>query len=139
MNRTLGIVFVVISAAAFGTFAVFGRWAYDAGMDVFSILFLRFSLAAILMAGLMLARREALPRRAALIRLMGMGAVGYVGQAFSYLTALQYASAGLVALLLYLYPIIVMLLSAVFLSERITCAKLIALVLALIGLARTVG
>jgi drug/metabolite transporter (DMT)-like permease len=139
MNRTLGIFLIVLSAAAFGTFAVLGRWAYDEGLDVFSILFLRFSLAAIFMAGLMAARREAFPRGSVLLRLIGMGAVGYVGQAFSYLTALKYASPGLVALLLYLYPIIVMLLSALFLRERITRAKLIALVLALIGLALTVG
>lgn len=139
MNRTVGILLIVISAAAFGTFAVLGRWAYDAGLDVFTILFLRFSLSGVIMAGLMAARREAFPRGSVLLRLIGMGAVGYVGQAFSYLTALKYASAGLVALLLYLYPIIVMLLSALFLRERITRAKVIALVLALIGLALTVG
>ena len=145
MNRTVGILLIIISAASFGTFPIFGRWAYAEGMDVFTILFLRFTLAAILLAALMAARRVALrssdsfPRGTTLLKLIGMGAVGYVGQAFSYLTALKYASPGLVALLLYLYPIIVMLLSALFLSERITRPKIAAVVLALIGLALTVG
>ena len=139
MNRTVGIILIIISAASFGTFPIFGRWAYAEGMDVFTILFLRFTLAAILLAALMAARRESFPRGATLLKLIGMGAVGYVGQAFSYLTALKYASPGLVALLLYLYPIMVMLLSALFLSERITRPKIAAVVLALIGLALTVG
>jgi drug/metabolite transporter (DMT)-like permease len=68
-----------------------------------------------------------------------MGAIGYIGQSFAYLTALQYASPGLVALLLYLYPIFVTALAALVLHEPITRAKAVALGLAVVGLALTVG
>jgi len=139
MNRLLGILLVAVSAAAFGTLAIFGRYAYAAGMDVFSVLFLRFSLAAALMTILLAARREPLPRGVPLIQLVGMGAIGYVGQAFSYLTALKYASSGLVALLLYLYPAFVAVLSTLWLREHITRPKIVALGLALVGTALTVG
>jgi drug/metabolite transporter (DMT)-like permease len=64
-----------------------------------------------------------------------MGAIGYVGQSFSYLSAIKYASAGLVALLLYLYPMFVFILSVVFLHEKLTWMKVFAIVLALIGTA----
>ncbi len=138
MTRLLGILFVALSAAAFGTLAIFGRYAYADGMDALTILFFRFSLSAGVMAILWVARREGLPRGPALARLIGMGAVGYVGQAFSYLTALKYASSGLVALLLYLYPMFVVILSAVVLRERITRLKVLALGLALAGTALTV-
>ena len=69
--------------------------------------------------------------------LIGMGALGYVGQSFCYLTATQYASAGLVALLLYLYPIFVAILSVIFLKEKLTRLKVIALALATCGVALT--
>jgi drug/metabolite transporter (DMT)-like permease len=68
-----------------------------------------------------------------------MGAVGYVGQAFSYFTAVKYASPGLVGLLLYLYPTFVAILSAVWLHEPMTRLKASALGLALAGTALTVG
>jgi drug/metabolite transporter (DMT)-like permease len=68
-----------------------------------------------------------------------MGALGYVGQSFMYMTAINYASAGLVALLLYLYPFFVTILSTIFLHEKVTRIKIIALVLALVGTAFTVG
>lgn len=139
MNRLIGMILVVVSAAAFGTLAIIGRYAYAAGMDVLTLLFLRFSLSAVVMALLLAARRERLPRGMTLVQLVAMGAVGYVGQAFSYFTAVKYASAGLVALLLYLYPVFVMLLSALWLREPITRWKLAALGLALAGLALTVG
>lgn len=139
MNRFVGMILIVISAAAFGTLAIIGRYAYAAGMDVLTLLFLRFSLSAVVMAILLAARHERLPRGMTLAQLVAMGAIGYVGQAFSYFTAVKYASAGLVALLLYLYPVFVMILSALWLREPITRWKLAALGLALAGLALTVG
>ena len=138
MNRAIGILLIVISAASFGTLAILGRFAYAGGLDTFTLLFLRFGTAAVLMACLLLIRGEALPRGPALWQLIGMGALGYVAQSFCYLSALKYASAGLVALLLYLYPGFVVLLSAIFRAERISPAKWIALVLALGGVALTV-
>lgn len=140
MRQLTGIALVLLSAAAFGTLAILGRYAYAAGLDALTILFLRFSLAAVLMgAWVFLKERAALPRGGNLARLVGMGAIGYVGQAFSYLTALNFASAGLVALLLYLYPAFVAALSALVLRERLSRVKLLALGLALAGTALTVG
>lgn len=138
MHRLTGILLIAISAAAFGTLAIFGRYAYAAGMDTFTVLFLRFSIAALLMGMLLAARRESLPRGKVLGQLVGMGALGYVGQSFMYLTAINYASAGLVALLLYLYPFFVMILSVLVLKEKVTGIKLVALALALVGTALTV-
>ncbi|MBL8155492.1 MAG: DMT family transporter, partial [Anaerolineae bacterium] len=138
MNRLAGIVLVALSAAGFGTLALFGQYAYADAMDAVSILFLRFSLSAVVMIVVLIVRREPLPRGSTLLMLVGMGALGYVGQSFAYLTALQYASSGLVALLLYLYPVFVTLLAAVLLPERLTLVKVIALAIALIGTALTV-
>ena len=137
MNRIIGVILIVISAASFGTLAIFGRYAYAAGLDIFTLLFLRFTFSALLMAVLLIFRRESLPRGGTLGRLVGMGALGYVGQSFSYLTAIKYASAGLVALLLYLYPTIVAVLSTIFLKEKINRVKIIALGLATLGAALT--
>jgi drug/metabolite transporter (DMT)-like permease len=137
--RLIGIIFVAISATTFGTLAIFGRLAYAQGIDTLTILAYRFLLAAGTMALLMFLRKERLPRGPVLWRLAAMGAIGYVGQAYCYFTALKYASAGLVALLLYLYPLFVTLLSALVLKERITNLKWVALGLAVVGAALTAG
>lgn len=133
MNRLIGALLIMISAASFGTLAIFARYAYGDGMDIFTVLALRFSLAAVLMVGWLVLRGEHFPRGRILWQLIGMGALGYVGQSFSYLTAIKFASAGLVALLLYLYPVFVAVLSAVFLKEKFTPLKILALFLATLG------
>ncbi len=139
MKNFTGIALISISAACFGTLAIFGRFLYADGVDTFTLLFMRFGLAAVIMMVILVARKESLPRGRVLGQLMGMGALGYVGQSFAYLTAIQYASAGLVALLLYLYPTFVVILSAIFLREKVTRGKIVALILALVGTALTVG
>ena len=139
MNRLTGILLIVVSAASFGTLAIFGNFAYAEGMDTFTLLFLRFGFSASFMTLMLILRKEPFPRGRILAQLIGMGAVGYAGQSFLYLTAIKYASSGLVALLLYLYPFFVAILSMIFLQEKLTRAKAIALVLALVGTALTVG
>ncbi|MHB8778907.1 MAG: DMT family transporter [Anaerolineales bacterium] len=138
MKRLIGILLIGISAASFGTLAIFGRYAYADGMDIFTVLFLRFGISALFMILILLLRREHFPSRRILAQLVGMGALGYVGQSFLYMTAIKYASTGLVALLLYLYPIFVFILSILILQEKATSIKVIALILALVGLALTV-
>lgn len=138
MKQLTGIVFIAISAASFGTLAIFGRFLYADGLDTFTMLFLRFGFAALLMTMILIVRKEKFPHGKILLQLIGMGAIGYVGQSFSYLTAIKYASAGLVALLLYLYPMFVFVLSMIVLREKVTWIKVIALALALLGTALTV-
>ncbi|HLO33862.1 MAG TPA: EamA family transporter [Anaerolineales bacterium] len=138
MKRITGIVLIIISAASFGTLAIFGRFLYADGLDTFTLLFLRFSFAAVVMALILILRHEPFPQGKVLLQLVGMGALGYVSQSFTYLSAIKYASAGLVALLLYLYPMFVFVLSVLVLREKITWLKVTALILALLGTALTV-
>jgi drug/metabolite transporter (DMT)-like permease len=138
MKQLTGILLIAISAASFGTLAIFSKFLYRDGLDIFTILFLRFGIAALLMLVILLIRGEKFPRGKILLQLIGMGALGYVGQSFSYLTAIQYASAGLVALLLYLYPMFVFILSVIILHEKATWIKIVAILIALIGTALTV-
>jgi drug/metabolite transporter (DMT)-like permease len=135
----LGIAYVVASAVCFGTLPVFARLAYASGVDTSTLLLLRFSIAAAIMWLLLAARRAAVPRGRGLAMLVAMGAVGYAGQAFSYFTAVSLASAGLAALLLYLYPAIVAILSRVVFGHRLSRLQIVAVGMALVGSALTIG
>ena len=67
MQRFIGAGLILISAASFGTLAIFGRYAYASGLDTFTLLAIRFSAAALLMALLLFIRRqsERIPTREA--------------------------------------------------------------------------
>jgi len=118
---------------------VFARFAYASGVSPITLLFLRFALAAPVMLGLVALRRVQLPRGPALLALIGLGGVIYVAQALCYFTALTRAPASLVALILYLYPVLVAVGAVIVYGERFTIAKAIALILALGGAAMMIG
>ncbi|MDP2906751.1 MAG: DMT family transporter [Nanoarchaeota archaeon] len=139
MQDLIGVLLIIVSGISFGAAAIFARFAYEAGTNPITLLFLRFGISSVCMLLLTLVRGTPFPRGRILLGLMLMGAVGYFGQSFCYFTALIFTSAGLVALLLYLYPAIVTVLAVVILREPVSTLKIAALVLALIGTALTIG
>ena len=104
VDYLFGVLLIALSAASFGAAPIFARIAYASGADPITVLFLRFSLAAVIMILFMAGRSHPLPRGRNLIALSLMGGVGYVAVSFCYFTALTMTSASLVAVLLYLYP-----------------------------------
>ena len=134
-----GVFYIAASALCFGSMPIFARAAYAAGADPGTLLLLRFSIAAAIMWVVFAVRRARLPRGRALAALVAMGGVGYAGQAFCYFTALTLASAGLTALLLYLYPALVAILSRVVFRHPLSAVQAGAIAMALAGTALTIG
>lgn len=137
-SRLQGGLLVGLSAAAFGSMAIFVVWAYQAGANIWGLLLVRFGIAALVMIGILRLRRIPFPPSRQCVRLAALGAL-YVGQAFCFFVALQYAQASLVGLLLYLYPAFVVMLAAIFLGERLSPPVLVAVGIALLGTALVVG
>jgi drug/metabolite transporter (DMT)-like permease len=133
-----GSALVLVSAAAFGTMAVFAHHGHEAGLDVPTLMLLRFSIASVALWLAALIRRDPLPRGRTLGLMTFMGVV-YFGQSFCFFAALRHIPAALVSLLLYLYPVIVTVGSVAFFHERLNAVKLGALALALVGTALTIG
>lgn len=138
MSRQSAVVLVLLSALGFGSIALFAKIAYAAGVTPSMLLALRFLLAVAILAPLVWFKRLPLPRGRALAGFVLMGAL-YTAQSQSYFTALVYASSGLVGLLLYIYPVLVTLFAVAFGWEKLDRRTLTLLVLAIAGLAITLG
>ena len=70
MDRLIGVFLVALSAACFGTNAIFARMAYDAGANASTFLFIRFLIASLVMFLILTARGLNFPRGRLLIRLL---------------------------------------------------------------------
>ncbi|MGI8610564.1 MAG: DMT family transporter [Candidatus Dormibacteria bacterium] len=130
---------LVISALSFGTLPIFGKLAYRAGVNVQSLLALRFLLAGGLLLVLLVLRHRPLPRGSTLAALVAMGSLGYVGQSAAYFNSLRYVPAAVTSILLYTYPAIVSVLSIPLYGARLSRLRGAALVLALAGSALVAG
>jgi drug/metabolite transporter (DMT)-like permease len=139
MKSLQGAFLVVGSSLAFGAMAIFARYAYAAGVDPTSLLFLRFFLAGVVTLAIVLYRKIPFPTGKILLGYVLMGGIGYVGQSLAYFTALTLASASTVALLLYTFPAMVAVLETLWFRLRFSFPKLVALVLSLSGVVLTIG
>ncbi|HET6637580.1 MAG TPA: DMT family transporter [Gemmatimonadota bacterium] len=133
-----GTAAILVSAASYGFLSILGKLAFAAGVDVLPLAAWRFLIGAAVVWILLAARRRPLPP---LRRWPGLAALGllYAIDSLSYLAALQWVPASTAVLLFYVYPVVVVLLAALFLGEHLTRRKLTATALALTGCALTVG
>jgi len=142
-DRLIGLALVVVSACGFGSGALFAKPVYAAGVDWMTLLFWRFLIAAaISWAWLFLipgnrASVRLLTRRNALI-LLALGAF-YVGNSGTYFAALETVPASLAALIVYLYPALVAVLSLRFVRRLRGRRAWLALGISTVGVALAVG
>lgn len=131
-----GVALVLCSAVGYGAMSVLAKVAYAAGANVATVLATRFALAAVcLWSWLFLRRRlRPLPPRT-VAALAAMGAC-FVGNSVG---ALEHIPAATAALLLYTYPALVALQAAALRWEPLSRRILLALALALLGSALTLG
>jgi drug/metabolite transporter (DMT)-like permease len=141
MNRRGSLIAVVVSAACFGTLAVLAPLAYDAGALPLPLLAWRFMFAALLLAGLVAARKPSDLRvsRSDFARYAVLALTGYGAASICFFFALTYADASVVAVLLYAYPALVTIASWLFLGERPTWQRGLAVVMTFVGCALVVG
>jgi drug/metabolite transporter (DMT)-like permease len=142
-SRRLGVLCVLGSAAAFAVAPIFGKVAYAHGMDAFALLALRFASAAVIIWALVLARAarrgfEPAPRATAL-RLLALGAAVLPAEVILYFTSLHHIGAGLAEVLLFLYPMWVVLITALVLRQPVTRLVVLCSAGAVGGAALTVG
>ncbi|MFW5938211.1 MAG: DMT family transporter [Halanaeroarchaeum sp.] len=135
-----GVGLAALSAAGFGTLAIFGRFAEAAGLTIPTLLAFRFALAVPLVWAYLAWRgrlRVLHGRRLAIAFLLG--AFGYAAMSGLFLWGVSLTNAGLAGILLYTYPAIVVVIAGLFLDERVTRKTVVAVVLALAGVTLVSG
>nr|WP_321294967.1 DMT family transporter [uncultured Sphaerochaeta sp.] len=135
----IGYLLVAISAVCFGIMPIFARIAYASGADTLTLLFFRFFAGGVLLSLVAWKRKALLPPKGYWPIVVLLGVLGYTGTSFCYFTALKYASASVVSLLLYAYPALVTLFSVLFTHEKLSFATGLSLALALLGCILVIG
>jgi drug/metabolite transporter (DMT)-like permease len=128
-----GVILVAASATGFSTLAVLGKLAYASGLNLSSLLALRFLGAAAILWVWLLLRNGWQVTLAQAIKATLLGAIGFAIEATLFFSALLYADAGVVTLLLYTYPAFVTLLAWIIEGETPDRYRQIALAVALVG------
>ncbi|BEV71748.1 MULTISPECIES: DMT family transporter [unclassified Paludibacterium] len=137
-QRYKGMLWIVLAACGYGSMALFARLAYADGVDTTSLLALRFLLAALFLGLWVKKQHIPVPQGRDRWAFAGLGAL-FASMAWTYFSALHYASSGLVALLVYVYPVMVAVLGGLLGLDRFGRAETLALLACSAGLYMLLG
>jgi len=135
-----GALFVFISAAGFSVKAILAKKAYEAGADAITILFLRVLFAAPLFLLLALwnnAQHRIEEKKLTQKEILGLIALGLIGYYLSSLmdfVGLTYVTASLERIILFSYPTMVVIFTAIFFRSTLTKKDYFALLLTYAGI-----
>jgi len=132
----IGVACALAGSVAFSGKPVLVKAAYVHGIDTTTLLTLRMLFAAplFMLMALWAGRMTEPVSRREIAALAGLGFLGYYLGSFLDLAGLQYVSAGFGRLILYLYPTLVLLLSAAFLRQPLRAPQLLSLALSYAGI-----
>jgi len=134
-NEKLGLFLTLISAAAFGTMAIFAKFAYSLNLNIVTILIFRFSIASIVLWLYLYSKNILAPvAKETVFQLIITGIFGYSMVSLGYFTCVKLASASLAGILLYLHPSLVYIVLLFLNRESFAWNKMTALILSFIGL-----
>lgn len=137
-RKLFGFGLAAFAGICYGSLPPLAKWAYGDGANVNALLAIRFVMAGVVVWAFVLWRRPSLKigrTQAAGLALLGLI---FMGSAAFYYLALQTIAGGTAALIVYIFPALVVIWSVLFFGEKPNRYKLGALGLALLGCALTV-
>ena len=129
-----GYILAAIASCTYGLNPLFGVPLYDLGLDVSSVLFYRYTLAAILLAGVMLFSGKSFRlQRKEVIPLIFAGVLFALSSLFLFYSY-KFMDVGIASTILYVTPFFVAAIMALFFRQRIPMSGIICIAVAMIGI-----
>ena len=131
----MGILYGLLSSAAFGLIPLFSLPLLRAGVSVQTALAYRFSIAALVLWPILRLRGERFALRGIDLCKLAALSVAYLVAVLFFFESFYHLPSGIAATIQFLYPVMVMLIMIAFFHERFYWSVGLAVVLALAGVA----
>jgi len=135
MEKTKGILYIVLSAISFGIMPILAKLSYRGGANTYTTLFLRFFFAAIMLLYYLKSKGISLKlAKKQIFLVLIIGVFGFAFTSTSLFMSYNYISIGMATMIFYTYPAIVTLFSYVLYKEKLYPRKIISLIISTIGI-----
>ena len=131
--QTKGVILAIISAICYGMNPLGALFLYEEGLNVNSVIFYRFIFASILLAIFMLIKKDSFYLKFKEIILLAFLGLLFGISAISLFNSFLYMDAGLASTVLFIYPIFVAIIMALFFKEKNSIITILSIVFAFIG------
>ena len=131
--QTKGVILAIISAICYGMNPLGALFLYEEGLNVNSVIFYRFIFASILLAIFMLIKKDSFYLRFKEIILLALLGLLFGISAISLFNSFLYMDAGLASTVLFIYPIFVAIIMALFFKEKNSIITILSIIFAFLG------
>lgn len=133
--QTKGTLCGIIAAVSYGTNPLGALYLYQAGLNTDTVLFYRYFLAAIILMGIMKLQKTSFSITLKEFSVLGGLGILFAISSLTLFSSFHFMDAGVASTLLFVYPIMVAVIMALFFKEKITATTAISIALALGGIA----
>ena len=133
-SKTIGILCAILSAVCYGTNPFGALPLYEGGVNTATVLAHRFGLAVILLAVIMLIKRIDFKVTRREFKVLFSLGVLFAASSITYYQSFHFMDAGIASTILFVYPVMVAVIMALFFKEKVTSMTVMAIVLSLVGI-----
>ena len=133
-SKVKGTICGILAAISYGTNPLGALNLYADGLNANSVIFYRYALATLILAAIMVIQRKsfAVTRREFKV-LLALGVL-MAGSSLALYCSFNFMDAGIASTILFVYPVMVAVIMAVFFKEKVTPVTIVSIVLALSGI-----
>ncbi len=133
-DKVRGFFLGAVGAATYGMNPLFALPLYQEGMGADSVLFYRYSMAVVMLGGVMKFQRQSFRLKKNEVLPLIVAGLLFAGSSLALFLAYRYMDAGIASTILFVYPVMVAVIMAMFFREKITPVTVGSIVLALTGI-----
>ncbi len=132
--KVKGSICGILAAVCYGTNPLGALPLMSQGIQPYSVIFYRFSMAVVLLGSIMAIQRHSFAVTRRELAIMAALGVLFASSSLTLYASFLYMDAGVASTLLFVYPVMVAVIMTVFFHERLTIVTVLSIVLALSGI-----
>lgn len=134
MKKIHGVIYAMLSSAAFGITPIWTKHACSRGMNSITVLFFRLLITAgILLSYFLVKKIEFKVNKKEFLNLLFLGVLGYGSTTITLFLSYTYISVGVATTLHFVYPAVVTILMILVYKEKVYLGKIFSLLLSVAG------
>lgn len=133
-TKLKGVIYSIIAAITYGTNPLGALFLYKDGINTHSVLFYRFSLAAIILGFLLIVQKKSFAVTQKELKVLAALGILFGISSLSLFSSFHYMDAGVASTILFVYPVMVAVIMAVFFKEKVSLITVLSITLALGGI-----
>ena len=132
--RHKGIICGILAAVCYGTNPFGALPLYEEGVNTSSVLFYRFAMAVVMLGVMLVVERKSFRINKQELKVLGSLGILFAASCLTYYESFLLMDAGIASTILFVYPVMVAGIMALFFKEQITLSTVTAIILALGGI-----